>query len=48
MGRSGNWKKKIQANKTTTSILLSVAIIIAGGLILKVIADRESNARIDF
>ena len=47
MGRS-NWKKKIQLNKTTTSILLSVAIIIVGGLIFKVIADRESNARIDY
>jgi len=44
----GNLKKKVKLNKTNTSILLSVAIIIAGGLILKVIADKESNARIDF
>ncbi|MEP6948971.1 MAG: hypothetical protein ABI863_06845 [Ginsengibacter sp.] len=49
MGRSNNWKKKIQLNKKTTSMLLSaVAIIIAGGLLLKVIADRQSDARIDF
>ena len=48
MGRSGNLKKKIQQNKITSSILLSVAIIIVGGLILKVIADKESNARIDY
>ena len=48
MGRSGNLKKKIQLNKTTRSILLSVAIIIVGGLVLKVLADRESNARIDY
>jgi hypothetical protein len=48
MGRIGKWKKQIKLNKTITSILLSVAIIIAGGLILKVIADSESNARIDF
>jgi hypothetical protein len=40
MGSSAYWKKKIQLNKTTTSILLSVAIIIVGGLIFKVIADK--------
>ena len=48
MGRSFNLKKKIQLNKTTTSVLLSVAIIIVGGLILKVMADKESNARIAY
>ena len=48
MGRSKDWKKKIQFSKTTASVLLSVAIIIVGGLLLKVIADRESNARIEF
>ena len=40
---STNLRKKIQLNKTTTSILLSVAIIIVGGLIFKVIADRQSK-----
>lgn len=48
MGRSANLKRKIQLNKKTTSILLTVAIIVVGGLIFKVIADRESNSRIDF
>jgi hypothetical protein len=48
MGRANKWKKKIQLNKTTTSILLTVAIIIVGGAIMKVIADKESNARIDY
>jgi hypothetical protein len=48
MSRSTNGKRKIQLNKKTTSILLGFAIIIAGGLILKVMADKESNARIDY
>ena len=43
MGRPGNWKKKVQLNKTTTSILLSIAIIIVGGIVLKVIADSQSK-----
>ena len=45
---AANLKKKIQLNKTTTSILLTVAIIIVGGIIFKVIADSGSNARIDY
>ena len=47
MGRSLIGKRKFKLNKTTTSILLSVAIIIVGGLIFKAIANRESKARID-
>jgi len=45
---ANKFKKKIQLNKTTTSILLSVAIIIVGGLIFKAIADSESNSRIAY
>jgi hypothetical protein len=45
---ANKFKKRIQLNKTTTSILLSVAIIIVGGLIFKAIADRESNSRIAY
>ena len=48
MGRLANLKKKIKLNKTTTSLLLTVAIIIVGGIIFKAIADAESNARIDY
>ncbi len=47
MASSSKWKKKIQSNKNT-SILLTIAIIIVGGLIMKVIADKESDARIDY
>lgn len=39
-------KKDKYLNKTTISILSAVAIIIVGGLILKMIADSES--RVDY
>jgi hypothetical protein len=48
MGRLANLKKKIKLNKRATSLLLTVAIIIVGGIIFKAIADTESNARIDY
>ena len=48
MNRSTNSKKKMKLNVTATSILLTVGIIIVGGLVLKVIADKRSDARIDF
>jgi len=48
MNRSSNSKKKMKLNVTATSILLTVGIIIIGGLVLKVLADKGSNARIDF
>jgi len=48
MNRSTNSKRKMKLNVTSTSILLTVGIIIVGGLVLKVIADKRSNARIDF
>ena len=48
MKRSTNSKKKMKLHVTSTSILLTVGIIIAGGLVLKVLADKRSSARIDF
>jgi hypothetical protein len=46
--KMANLKKKIRIGKTSGSMLLTFAIIVIGGLILKVIADSESNARIDY
>ena len=45
---SDSGKKKIKLNKTTTSILLTFAAIVVGGIIFKAIADTQSNSRIDF
>jgi hypothetical protein len=46
MGRSAEWKKKIKLNKTSTSILIGVAVILVSGFLLKVIADSQS--RVDY